>query len=174
MEVQSGTLYFASAVNLGGAAAVSLGGVLPGTDYTRIQFAAVPTLSGSLNVTCRNDFRPSPGDSFVVLSYPSLAGFFTAINGLDLGGGLKLEPRCDKTSLKLVAASVPTNSLPALSIYPVANSVLIQWPIEFASWQLFTTTNLLTADWLSLPVVGTNNTTLPARAPQQYFRLMKP
>ncbi|MCX6931007.1 MAG: hypothetical protein NT154_48570, partial [Verrucomicrobia bacterium] len=168
VEVQSGTFYFISAANLGGSVAISMGGT---ADYGRFQFAAASTVAGSLNVAPRNGFRPHPGDSFLVLSYPSLTGSFTCMNGLDFGAGLKLEPLLTKNSLTLTAVSVPTNSLPALSLQPLGKALLLQWPIEFAGWQLLTTTNLAAPNWLPVSVTGTNNTILSELKARHFFRL---
>jgi hypothetical protein len=150
---------------------IGIGGTTPGSGYGQIAFSSA-TFAGSFNVTLLNGFRPSPGDSFSVLSYPSITGDFTSMNGLDLGNGLKLVPHFGNTGLILVAATYQVNAKPSLSLYPTPNDVLVSWPLNFTGWQLQTTTNLATHVWTAITVNGTNNNTvLPRTGSQGFFRL---
>ena len=150
---------------------ISIGGTEPNTSYGQIQFAS-PHFAGSFNITLLNGFRPNPGDSFSLLSYPSLTGDFNSMNGLDLGNGLKLVPHFSNTSLSLTAAAYSENSRPALSIYPTPSDELVSWPLNFTGWQLLTSTNLSTAAWTGIAVPGTNNNiVLPRNGVKGFYRL---
>jgi hypothetical protein len=83
---------------------ISLSGISPGTGFGKIQFNAAPAFAGKFVLNTLNGYRPNPGDSFLVISYPSFTGGFTSLNGLDLGGGLQLTPQMSATSLTLVAS----------------------------------------------------------------------
>jgi len=144
---------------------------MPGSGYGQISFTSAPTFSGTFTVSMLDGFQPNPGDSFVALRYPSAAGDFTSMEGLDLGGGLRLDPRFTKTGLTLTAAVYPTNALPSLAIYPSVSGVLVLWPVNFTGWELQCATNLAAPEWTPAPVAGTNNTVLPVTSPQQFFRL---
>jgi hypothetical protein len=150
---------------------VSLGGTTPGTQYGQIHFPSAPTFSGKFTVTTRNGFTPSPGNSFYVLSYPSASGNFIAMDGLDFGNGLRLEPHFVKTGLTLTTVNVPTSAELTLSIYRLPSSLLVYWPIEFTGYQLYSTTNLATSVWTLMPLAGTNNIVVPTTSSPQYFRL---
>jgi hypothetical protein len=150
---------------------IGIGGTTPDISYGQIQFLS-PTFAGSFDVALLNGFRPSPGDSFSVLSYPSLTGDFTSMNGLDLGNGLQLVPHFSNTGLTLVAISNPTNTQPSLSLYLTSSGTLVSWPLNFTDWQLQTATNLATPVWIPVTVAGTNNTIVPRTGPQGFFRLM--
>jgi hypothetical protein len=153
--------------------AVSLGGTTPGTQYGHIRFPVAPTFAGKFTVTPSNGFSPSPGNSFYVLSYPSASGNFIAMDGLDYGNGLRLEPHFAKTGLTLTTVNVPTSAELTLSIYLLPSSLLVSWPIEFTGCQLYSTTNLATPVWTLMSIAGINNTVVPIM-PQQYFRLSNP
>jgi hypothetical protein len=150
---------------------VSLGGTTPGTQYGHIHFPSAPAFSGKFTVTTRNGFTPSPGNSFYVLSYPSASGNFIAMDGLDFGNGLRLEPHFVKTGLTLTTVNVPTSAELTLSIYRLPSSLLVYWPIEFTGYQLYSTTNLATSVWTLMPLAGTNNIVVPTTSSPQYFRL---
>ena len=57
--------------------------------------AGVATLDGTLNVAIVPGFTPALGQVFDVLTYTSRVGAFDSISGLDLGGGLELQPIFD-------------------------------------------------------------------------------
>ncbi len=154
--------------------AVSLGGTTPGAQYGHIHFSSAPTFSGRFTVTPRNGFTPSPGNTFYVLSYPSASGNFIAMDGLDYGNGLWLEPHFAKTGLTLTAVNLPTSTEAALFIYRLPSSLLVSWPIEFTGYQLYSTTNLAAPVWTPISVAGINNTVVPITLPEQYFRLSNP
>jgi hypothetical protein len=71
--------------------------------------AGVATLAGTLNVTLADGFTPAVTQTFDVLTFSSRLGSFDTIAGLDLGGGLQLQPAFDPvaapTRLRLTVVS---------------------------------------------------------------------
>ena len=152
--------------------AISLSALPPGTGFGKIQFSATPTFAGKFTLGTLNGYRPNPGNSFSVLGYPSAAGDFTSLNGLDLGSGLRLTPHFSESGLTLVAGSYPVNPVPSLTLDISVSGVFVAWPVNFTGWQLQSTTNLAAPSWITVPVAGTNNTVVAA-GPQGYFRLFQ-
>jgi hypothetical protein len=152
--------------------AISLSALPPGTGFGKIQFSATPTFAGKFTLGTLNGYRPNPGNSFSVLGYPSAAGDFTSLNGLDLGSGLRLIPHFSASGLILVAGSYPVNPVPSLTLDISVSGVFVAWPVNFTGWQLQSTTNLAAPSWITVPVAGTNNTVVAA-GPQGYFRLFQ-
>lgn len=67
---------------------IQLGGTEAGTEYDMLDVSGSAALDGVLNVTLANDFIPQPGDSFIILTYGSGTGAFSAVNlpeGYDWG-----------------------------------------------------------------------------------------
>jgi hypothetical protein len=153
--------------------AISLAALPPGTGFGKIQFSAKPIFAGKFTLSTLNSYRPNPGDSFFVLSYPSAAGDFTSLNGLDLGSGLRLAPHFSASGLTLVAASYPVNPVPSLTMDRSVSGALVAWPVNFTGWQLQSATNLPALSWTTVPVTGSNSIVLPFAVPQQYFRLFQ-
>jgi len=81
---------------------VEIGGRTAGLEYDQLQISGKATLAGTLNIGLTNGFRPNGGDRFEVIRYGSNALAFDHINGLDLGGGLFLQPTFSTTNLVLV------------------------------------------------------------------------
>jgi hypothetical protein len=153
--------------------AISLSALAPGTGFGKIQFIAKPTFAGTFTLGTLNSYRPNPGDSFFVISYPSATGDFTNFNGLDLGSGLRLAPRFSASGLTLVAGSYAVNPVPSLTLDRSVSGFLVAWPVNFTGWQLQSATNLPALSWTTVPVTGSNNIVLPFAVPQQYFRLFQ-
>jgi hypothetical protein len=153
--------------------AISLAGASPGTGFGKIQFSATPTFVGRFTLGTLNGYRPNPGDSFFVISYPSATGDFTSFNGLDLGSGLRLAPRFSASGLTLVAGSYPVNPVPGLTLDRSISGLLVAWPVNFTGWQLQSATNLPALSWTTVPVTASNNIVLRFAVPQQYFRLFQ-
>jgi hypothetical protein len=81
---------------------LGVGGANAGTDFDQLAVGGTATLGGTLNVSLINGFEPVPGDTFQVLTFGARSGDFVLENGMDLGGGLRLNPQYDNTSLALV------------------------------------------------------------------------
>ncbi|NOS69615.1 MAG: hypothetical protein HOP33_06770 [Verrucomicrobia bacterium] len=157
-----------SAVNL----AISLGGATPGDGYGKINFSNPLSFDGTFSVSTRNGYLPNPGDTFSVLSYPASTSSFTCLSGMDLGGGLLLQPHYNATGLTLTATTYTTGtSQPQLFISRSANGIVVQWPLGFPGWVLQSNTNLASSFWAPVPVACDNQVLLPVTAPGQFFRL---
>jgi len=90
-----------------GVLAIELGGTAAGSQYDRLSVTGAVALDGALDVSRINGFSPALGQSFVVLTWGSRTGTFTALTGLDLGGGLALQPSYGATGLTLTVVSSP-------------------------------------------------------------------
>jgi len=80
---------------------VELNGTAVGAEYDQLNVSGAVTLNGNLDITA--GFAPSAGTRFTVLTFGSRTGSFANINGLDLGGGITLQPQWNANSLELVA-----------------------------------------------------------------------
>jgi hypothetical protein len=81
---------------------IELGGPAAGTDYDRLTFSSAAPLAGTLHVGLINGFVPTPGQSFLVVTYPSRTGALAQLTGLDIGGGLSLVPQINATGITLL------------------------------------------------------------------------
>jgi RHS repeat-associated protein len=84
---------------------ITIGGTTAGTDYNQLTVTGLATLDGTLNVELTNGYMPNVGDSFQVLLFGSRSGDFAAENGLNLGGGLQLDPEYSASGLTLVTTA---------------------------------------------------------------------
>jgi hypothetical protein len=85
-----------------GSLGIRIGGVTPGGQFDQLNVSGSVTLDGVLNVSLVVGYTPDLGDSFQILTFGSRTGDFAFKNGLDLGGGLRLDPQYDAGSLTLV------------------------------------------------------------------------
>ena len=168
-EALAGTLQMGR--QYAGAVTVGLAGTAEGTGYGCLRFMQVPTFSGNFTVTLLNGFHPAESNSFAVLTYPGpgYAGSFSSNVGLDLGGGLRLDPQVTATSLTLVTVANEL-ALPVLNIAPAPGGVRVSWPVEYVGWTLEASTNLTT--WLAIPAID-NSSLVPLVDPKEFFRLTK-
>jgi hypothetical protein len=90
---------------------IDLGGVNAGTQYDQVQIGGTAILDGTLNVALIGGYVPQVGDSFLILTFSSVAGTFATVNGLDLGNGLYLDPAYGDTGLTLVTMLQPERLL---------------------------------------------------------------
>jgi hypothetical protein len=154
--------------------AISLGSASPGVGHGQIAFSNPLSMDGTFTVSTRNGFRPSPGDSFAVLSYPASSNSFACFSGLDLGGGLLLQPHYNITGLTLTTTTYITNSaLPQLFISRSSKGVVVQWPVGFPGWALQSGTNLASPFWSPVPLACDNQALVPVMVPSQFFRLIQ-
>ena len=87
--------------------AIEIGGRTGGTEYDRLVVTGSATLDGAVNMTFISGFVPNVTDTFEILSYGSRIGSFAAYNGLGFGGGRRLQPALNTTSLILSAVNTP-------------------------------------------------------------------
>src|SRR5262249_50257782 len=64
---------------------IEIGGREPGTEHDMLAITGTAQLNGELAVDLLPDFRPEVGDLYQFLSFATVKGDFTTINGLDLG-----------------------------------------------------------------------------------------
>jgi len=174
VEADSGTISLQGGYSgsPSGDLAISLGGVTPGSGYGKISFSTPLPFDGTFTVSTRNGYHPSPGATFQVLSYPASTNAFICLSGLDLGGGILLQPQFGPTSLTLLTTAYTANaSLPQLFINRTLGGVAITWPVGFPGWTLQSTTNLSSHTWETVPNACGNQAVVPGSAAQQYFRL---
>jgi len=72
---------------------IEIGGTEPGwddTNHDRVNFTTGIELGGTLDVEMWNNFEPSPGDSFEIITAPSITGDFDSFTGLAVPNGLIL------------------------------------------------------------------------------------
>ena len=77
----------------GGTLDIEIGGFTPGPGnpniddgYDQINVTGLATLDGTLSITLINNFTPSLGDTFEILTYASVQGDFANFLGTDIGG----------------------------------------------------------------------------------------
>jgi hypothetical protein len=141
------------------------------SDRIRFSGSTSASLAGKLTVQLEDDYRPTPGDVLPVMVYSGALGDFTCLNGLDLGNGLRLEPRFRRDGLGLVATSYLESAIPEPTIIRSNNGVVISWPNGFIGWELYRSVDFV--DWQPTAVAGINNTVKPTTEAKEFFRLQK-
>ncbi len=93
-----------------GALNVDFGGLTFGSQYDRLAVSGTATLGGAVNVTLVNSFLPIVSNNFLILSFSSRSGSFSAVNAVNAPAGLTFLPAYNATDVTL-AAAVPTADL---------------------------------------------------------------
>lgn len=70
---------------------IGIAGRTAGFQYNQLMISGLATLSGTLALTFNNGFVPLVDDRFDVVFYGNNSGQFTALTGIDLGGGRTLK-----------------------------------------------------------------------------------
>jgi Tol biopolymer transport system component len=87
---------------------IEIGGLTPGTEHDQVTVSGDFTADGTLNASIINGFQPQVDQTFTVLTFTGVrTGDFASYTGMDLGGGLVLEPQWNATSLDLVVTQPP-------------------------------------------------------------------
>jgi hypothetical protein len=84
---------------------VEVGGLIAGREFDQLEIDGVAQLGGTLRVVTLdlgNDYQYALLDRFQVLQFASATGAFGDFEGLDLGGGLRLEAVLESDHLDLV------------------------------------------------------------------------
>ena len=84
---------------------LEIGGTTAGTQYDQLHVSGLATLAGTGNVSLVNGFGSTTGQTFQVISFGSLNGTFTTINGLGNGRFQWFGAAYSPTSLTLTAES---------------------------------------------------------------------
>ncbi len=82
---------------------VELGGLTPITEYDQLVVNGPASLDGTLNVTLVNGFNPGERDQFDLITYASMDGAISTVNGTILTSGLVLDPQVSTTTFSLRA-----------------------------------------------------------------------
>ena len=88
-----------------GALNIEIGGPTPGTGYDRLAVSGAATLNGAINISLVNNFRPTLGSMFTVMTFASHVNDFTAYNGLTQSNGVVFSKTLTSTSLILEVVS---------------------------------------------------------------------
>jgi hypothetical protein len=84
-----------------GTLAIELGGTTPGTQYDQLVVTGAAALDGTLDVSVIDEFSPSLGESFTILTYTSHTGSFDMLNLPTLGLGLAWKIAYESTAVTL-------------------------------------------------------------------------
>jgi hypothetical protein len=99
-----------------GTLSIDVGG-LAITQFGRITVSGAATLNGTLNIALANGFTPALNDRFRFMTFASRSGFFSAQNGLNIGGGLAFQVETsDPLGLELVTVAAAPASASVQSI----------------------------------------------------------
>jgi hypothetical protein len=90
---------------------IDIGGTTTGSQYDQLAVSGAATLGGTLNVALINGFQPAVGNTFQILTFGTFSSNFATYSGLNLGGGLFLDPVFDATSLTLDIAQATSTAL---------------------------------------------------------------
>jgi len=71
-----------------GAFTVEIGGLAAGSQFDQMTVVNNAILDGALNIVLADGFVPAFGDSFVIVNHGTRLGEFSALTGVDIGGGL--------------------------------------------------------------------------------------
>ena len=100
-----GTLHIAGnyTQGLAGTLNIELGGYISGTQYDLLDVTGLVTLSGTLNVSLINSFKPVTGADFRIINFSTRSGDFVTEIGLHVGYWLYLQPTYSSDHLSLIA-----------------------------------------------------------------------
>jgi hypothetical protein len=86
-----------------GTLAIELGGTTAGTEYDQVNVTGAASFDGTLEITLIDDFSPSAGQTFTLMTYASRDGIFSSTHLPILDPGLIWEINYYTTSLTLTA-----------------------------------------------------------------------
>ncbi len=101
-----------------GSVVVDLGGTTAGSQYDQLSISGMATLSGELDVSLINNFQPTIGNAFQVLTFNASSGNFAFYNGIVLGNRLILNPALNNANLTLTVQPAVTATLITTSVSP--------------------------------------------------------
>ena len=155
---------------LGGSMEFDIGGTAPGTDQSQVKVTGAAKLDGAVGVRFSAGYSPAVGSSNLVLTAASLSGAFKCFSGFYLlGENKRLTTLYAPTSLSLITAAAPDPAGVSLTVAK-DKQVLVCWPAEFGSNQLYFSTNLNQTNW-TLISGPTNRYLESPSVPEKYFRL---
>jgi len=151
----------------GGAFNVEIGGPTVGTDYDRLAVSGAATLTGgTINISLVNNFRPTLGSTFTVMTFASRTGDFTTYNGLTQSNGVVFSKMLTPTSLVLTVVSEAFTPTPTatgmLTPTPTSTVTLTAAPTTTA-----TPTRTLVVTATPTPTLTSAPTSSPSATPTQ-------
>jgi hypothetical protein len=141
-------------------------------DYGNFNLPAGVPLAGALQVTLNGGYIPVPGNSFAVVSYPSLSGSFSSFNLPNLLPAAVWQPVYGGTTLTLVLQpsigqqSSGTNVLISINGTPGHQAILLtstNLTVPLANWTPVTTNTFGVTTYLGF----TNN--IDPNTPRRFF-----
>jgi hypothetical protein len=178
----TGVLRFNGSCAPRGATFVTLGGTAPGMQHDQLQATWGINLGGALGICLAPGYRPGIGDRFEIvrcLNDSYLSGQFRTIWGLDLGGGLYLDPVYGTTNLALVATTGPVR-VGWLDVVPceIGQKLVRFTGTPNTAWRLEATTDF--SGWQSLLTNATPSgvleylDTTAQTTPWRFFQTTRP
>jgi len=98
---------------------IELGGTVAGSSYDQLNVSDHAILDGILNISLINSFIPVVGDTFEIMTFDTVSGMFTTINGLYTGTGVLFDLIPYSTSMQLVTTGAPNH--PPILTNPMSN-----------------------------------------------------
>jgi T5SS/PEP-CTERM-associated repeat protein len=102
-----GITTFAGDVEFGTAASleIEIGGDTPGTEHDQVQVGGQATLAGTLDLVRINNFTPTAGDRFTIMTFGSRVGTFPIVIGTTISSTLAFHPVYSATDLTLITSN---------------------------------------------------------------------
>jgi hypothetical protein len=147
---------------------IALGGLTAGEQYDRVAVSGTTTLDGTLYVSVVNNFIPSDGDEFIVMTFASREGEFSEVAVSGLPEGVTLTPEYTPTHVLLRASGEATSppppalTVPANGARDVSTTPTLRWQpaVGAVSYQL----QLATDATFSSPIADETTTGTNAEA----------
>lgn len=153
---------------------LDLGTAELGTNYA-LRISGPASFDGALDVRLHSDAQPVAGQRFRALTFESAHGLFARVEGLDIGGGLRLAPIMSSNSLDLLVVNVSNPSTSALRVERESASITLHVAPEFQGYFLQATTDLVHGTWETLTFAPTTIVVpIDPGTPQRFFRLRDP
>ncbi len=106
-------------------------------DFGRITVAGAATLAGTANFTITSDYAPDAGTSLVLVTYASMTGDFTTLNGLRLGRVAIFEEVTGATSVIVnslaVAADLATQTVSTPGNTSAGTNIALSYTVKNVS-----------------------------------------
>jgi hypothetical protein len=96
-----------SETGTGAALDIAIGGHNVGTQYSQLAVSNGASLGGTLNIKLINQFVPSIGSVFTILTANPVTGKFSTVNGLSINSGEHFDIAYTSSSVTLTVASGP-------------------------------------------------------------------
>ena len=136
---------------------IQLGGNIAGTNFDQVDINGTATFDGKLNVSLLNNFTPTLGSTFDILTYDALNSSSNLdFTGLDINSTVQFLPQwsSNKLTLKVVDKSAPILAIAPTNVVE-AESHSGTKPFTFTVTRSGNTTDTNTVDW-TVAGTGTN------------------